>query len=242
VTADDVSQTAWAAFVVLAGGVGSRTGADMNKAYLPLAGRPMVAWSFGWAMQVSEVGAFVLVARPEDEGMVATVRATLPGLPLEVVAGGQSRHRSEHAAMEHLAPRCGGGGIEVIAVHDAARPLAGHELLLRVLQAARRHGGAVPVLPAGDVLPIEDGAWPPGAALARVQTPQAFRADGLLAAFRAAERDGFEGTDTAASVQRYHTLGIRAVPGDRGNLKVTYRPDIEAATRLLSRSRPPGGA
>jgi 2-C-methyl-D-erythritol 4-phosphate cytidylyltransferase len=66
-----------------------------------------------------------------------------------------------------------------------------------------------------------------------VQTPQAFRAGPLLASHLAAQRDGFEGTDTAACVAAYTDLPVVAVPGEASNLKVTYADDLVLAERLL---------
>jgi 2-C-methyl-D-erythritol 4-phosphate cytidylyltransferase len=77
--------------------------------------------------------------------------------------------------------------------------------------------------------------WPPGAdALVAVQTPQAFRARPLLAAYDRAREEGFVGTDTASCVQRFTDLPVRWVPGDEHNLKITYPYDLARAERLVS--------
>ena len=116
--------------------------------------------------------------------------------------GGETRHASEWQALRVLADEIDGGGLAVVAVHDAARPLADADLFERTLAAAREHGGAIPVV-AVDGVVRRDGAPLGAASLAGVQTPQAFRAADLLAAYRAADADGFTGTDTASCVERY---------------------------------------
>jgi len=70
--------------------------------------------------------------------------------------------------------------------------------------------------------------------LVRVQTPQAFRAQPLLRAYRAAAADGFEGTDTSSCIEKYTDEQVRTFPGDEANLKVTYAKDIAVAARLLT--------
>jgi 2-C-methyl-D-erythritol 4-phosphate cytidylyltransferase len=70
----------------------------------------------------------------------------------------------------------------------------------------------------------------------RVQTPQAFRAQPLLRAYRAAAAEGFEGTDTSSCIEKYTEEKVRTFPGDAGNLKVTYAQDVAVAARLLSRA------
>jgi 2-C-methyl-D-erythritol 4-phosphate cytidylyltransferase len=72
-----------------------------------------------------------------------------------------------------------------------------------------------------------------GGDLVGVQTPQAFRAVPLLAAYRSADADGFEGTDTASCLERYSpALRIAAVPSSSLNLKVTFPEDLALATAL----------
>jgi 2-C-methyl-D-erythritol 4-phosphate cytidylyltransferase len=256
-----------AALVVLAGGSGSRLGAPVNKVYLPLGGHPVLAWSLRWAAQVADVGRIVVVSRPGDDALTQEALRSLeaetaddvpwvtpwPGPqvalpPVDLVSGGPSRHASEGNGLRRLAPQIRSGEIDVVAVHDGARPLAGPGLLRQVLATARRVGGAVPGVPAAHLLEddrhpgvrTQGGAWqvrPSDAAsqrLVRVQTPQAFRARELLAAFDAADAAGFEGTDTAATAQAYGRLTVRLVPGTARNVKVTYPADLALAERLLA--------
>ena len=92
------------------------------------------------------------------------------------------------------------------------------------------HGGALPVTPLPAVLPRSERE------LVAVQTPQAFAARALLAAYRAADADGFEGTDTASCLERYAAeVTIAAVAGSARNLKVTYPEDVALADRLGQR-------
>jgi 2-C-methyl-D-erythritol 4-phosphate cytidylyltransferase len=123
------------------------------------------------------------------------------------------------------------GDVGLVAVHDAARPLAGAALLERVLEQAARCGGALPGVPATGLL-AAGGAAPAG--LVAVQTPQAFAAGPLLEAFDRAAADGVEGTDTASTVERYSAVRVRLVAGDERNLKVTYPRDLAVAAHLIA--------
>ncbi|MFC5381043.1 IspD/TarI family cytidylyltransferase [Aquipuribacter nitratireducens] len=228
------------ALVVLAAGSGRRVGAGTNKALLPLAGRPVLAWSLHRTAGATWCARTVVVARADELDEVAAVVAAAdprPG-PVDVVAGGASRHASEAAALTVLADDVAAGRVQVVVVHDAARPLADAALFDAVVGAAARSGGAVPVVARHDLVPVE-GPWDGGHPLAladvgSVQTPQAFAARPLLAAYTSAARDGFEGTDTAACVERYGGGGaVVAVPGSRRNLKVTFAGDLPVAAALL---------
>ncbi len=68
-----------------------------------------------------------------------------------------------------------------------------------------------------------------------MQTPQAFRAAVLLEAYRRADDDGFDGTDTAACLERYTQVEVVAVPGSARNLKITFPEDVALAERLGQR-------
>lgn len=234
-----------AAFVILAGGSGSRVGAEQNKVYLPLAGRPVLSWSLAWATEVLEIGPIVLVIRPQDEQQAAeaVAAAGLTGA-VRFVPGGSTRHRSEQAALDQLAEPIRAGSVQIVVIHDGARPLAGPPLLREVIRVAAADGGAVPSLP-------EQTAWPIDATgrlrppeldhtLHRVQTPQAFRAAVLLEAYAAALRSGSEGTDTSAALEGLPGLQVTSVPGHPENLKVTYVEDLLRAEALLNQTDRPG--
>ena len=120
--------------------------------------------------------------------------------------------------------------LDVVAIHDGARPLAPPALFEATIAAAREHGGAIPCVRLPGLLALDGRELPPE--LDGVQTPQAFRAADLLAAYAHAEADGFDGTDTAACWSRYTDLPVAAVPSSPRNLKITFPEDLELALRL----------
>nr|CRL73246.1 4-diphosphocytidyl-2-methyl-D-erythritol synthase [Mycolicibacterium komanii] len=220
--------------VVLAAGLGTRVGADGNKAYLLVAGRPMVAWSLETLTRVPGVGRIVLVYRRGEQDLArAIVEDELPSARVELVEGGDSRHGSELNVLRHLEPDIEAGRIDVVLIHDAARPVAGADMFARALAVARDSGGAVPALPLRDAVTTELHRPADGSPLVRVQTPQAFRAAPLLAAYRSSERHGFEGTDTSSCVEAFTDVAVQTFPGELHNIKVTYARDIATAEHLL---------
>jgi 2-C-methyl-D-erythritol 4-phosphate cytidylyltransferase len=228
-----VSAAARAAIVLLAAGSGRRVGADRNKVLLTLDGLPVLAHSVRTALDVAGVHRVVVVVRPGDRDDVAAALAPhLGSHDVWLVDGGEQRHDSEYQALRALRPDIEAGEIEVVAIHDAARPLASAALFRGVIDVATTSGAAVPALPAGR-LSHADGSLAP-AALVAVQTPQAFAARPLLSAYDSAERDGFAGTDTAACLERYADVAVRPVAGERRNLKITFAEDLRLAEELLS--------
>ena len=222
--------------VVLAAGMGTRVGADGNKAYLPLAGRSMVSWSVEAVAKCPDVTRTMLVFRRGERDLAArTLAAEIPATDVELVEGGDTRHGSEENVLRHLAPDIEAGAVDVVLIHDAARPLATTAMMTTALRTARRFGGAIPVLPVGDVLKeaADGGLSLPTATLHRVQTPQAFRAAPLLSAYRLSADGTFDGTDTSSCVQHFTDVDVRVYPGSSSNLKVTFAPDVAIAERLL---------
>ena len=220
-----------AAVVILAAGSGTRVGASVNKVLLQLIDAPLLAWSIRDTLALDDVRRVVLVVKPGETGVVSEAVAPYLGdHEVTILEGGETRHRSERNALLVLAAEIESGAIDVVAVHDGARPLAGGPLFESTIAAARKYGGAIPVVPLTGLVTTDGRVCRDS--LVGVQTPQSFRAPDLLAAHRAAAGDGFVGTDTAACIERYTDLRIAAVPSTPANLKITFAEDLTLAVRL----------
>lgn len=220
--------------VVLAGGSGSRFGAERPKQLLEIAGRTVLEHSvraFDRHPRVDEV--LVVMARD----YVAQAEDLVSGCSKVsgVIEGGASRSESTMAALSHLGDReC------LVLVHDAARPLVSERVISGCIDALAEHPAVLVAVPATDTM-VEVGAddtvrsVPERASLRRVQTPQGFRSDVLRAAYAAAAADpDFIATDDASVVFRYlpdHSVGIAA--GEERNLKITTPEDLRLAEALL---------
>ena len=221
---------------MLAAGEGRRSGHHTNKVLLPLAGRGVFTWSIESARRLETVTRTVLVIREEDRDVVTATLDREVGPPdVEVVVGGASRHASEWRALQALGPAIEAGEVDVVVIHDAARPLATTSMFASVIESAHEHGVAIPVRDQGHLTALDDGTQPPDRVVA-VQTPQAFRAEPLLEAYRLADVDGFVGTDTASCMERYTDVPVLCVPGDAGNIKITFPEDLFLAERLLAKA------
>jgi 2-C-methyl-D-erythritol 4-phosphate cytidylyltransferase len=222
--------------VVVAAGSGSRLGAGLPKAFVPLRGRPLLAYAVATAARVPHLVSLVVVAPeghtdPLEPADPLWVDVTLPPGAV-VVAGGAERTDSVGAGLAALDPGC-----EVVLVHDAARCLTPLAVFERVVAAVRGGAaGAVPGLPLVDTVKTVDvegriTGTPDRALLRAVQTPQAFEREVLLAAYRS----GLQATDDAALVERCgHPVVV--VDGDPLAFKVTTPDDLDRAERLLDRA------
>lgn len=225
-TARNTGRTA----VVLAAGSGSRLGAQANKVWLPLGGRELVTWSFRWLIETALFDRYVLVVNPLERETARVIMNRHISVPVDIVEGGSTRHESELRALEFLAPSIESKSCDLILIHDGARPLAAPSLIRRIVEQAEIDGGALPCLDTAQITGL-----PNTESLVRVQTPQVFRAQPLLDAYRASARDGFEGSDTAMCMEKYQPgIAVTAVRGSASNLKVTYPQDLVMAEHILA--------
>ena len=219
------------ASIVLAAGSGTRFGHDINKVWLPLSGRHIISRSLTNAAANFTDARIIVVINPDDENFARKALAddAMPS-SIEIVYGGASRHESEFNALQHLKPAIAAGEIDIVLIHDGARPLATPELFTAIAENAAQHGGAIPTI----ALDSHEMDMVREETVARVQTPQGFRAKPLLEAYENAAADGFTGTDTAACMEKYFPeVKIFAVPGDVLNFKITYPQDLAIAELLI---------
>jgi 2-C-methyl-D-erythritol 4-phosphate cytidylyltransferase len=225
------------ACIVLAAGSGERLGPGTPKAFVSLAGRPMLWFSLRAVGEAGGLDSVILVVPEgrESEGREVVANALRSwSLSVLVVPGGETRQASVRCGIEALPP-----DVTEVLCHDAARPLATPELFRRVVTALRPVDteGVVPVVPSPDTVKriredrvVETLA--PREELALAQTPQGFEVSALLAAHRDAPAIGTGATDDAMLLER---AGYRvvAVPGERSNLKITTAEDLLQAELMI---------
>lgn len=214
---------------VPAAGQGRRMG-GRRKAWLELAGRPILARSLEPFLERSDVVAVAVALSPDD---AAAPPDWLPALDprITVVAGGETRAASVARAVGALP-----ADLDVILVHDAARPLLPAAVIDRVVEGAREGDGAVAGMPAVDTFKRVDGDdhivdTPPRAGLWHAQTPQGFPAALLrraLAELAEHPELGARATDDASLVEAVGGR-VRMVRGASRNLKVTRPDDLPLA-------------
>lgn len=226
------------AVVILAGGSSTRLGSGQNKVYAALGERTVLELSLATCTTVTGVSTIVVVAREDEHGMAARIAGrAAPGRSVELATGGATRLESELAGLEAIRSAVVGGDIDIVAIHDGARPFATAALFEEVVAAARAVGGGVPgtakrepafALGDGSVTRLEPGT------VVAVQTPQAFRAVPLLTAYDRAAAAGFDAVDTAQTIEEYGELEIAVVAGDERNLKITFESDLAHARSMAS--------
>jgi 2-C-methyl-D-erythritol 4-phosphate cytidylyltransferase len=216
--------------LIVAAGRGERLGTGRPKALVPLCGRPMLEWSV-LALRAVPAVSEIVIALPADE-LAAAPDGTIG------VAGGVQRSHSVRNALA----ACGGGGGDLVIVHDAARPLVTPELFNQALLELERHQDVDAVIAAVPVADTIKEVGDDGATVSRtltrgrlwaVQTPQVFRRAALERALDADDDELARATDDAWLVERAGGV-VRVLGADPGNIKITTRQDLRVAELILS--------
>jgi 2-C-methyl-D-erythritol 4-phosphate cytidylyltransferase len=219
-------------------------GGGRNKVFRQVLGKPILAWTLELFEHEPEVQKVVLVGAPTEleEFRAEILRPYGLTKVRELVPGGPTRHASERAGVEALAPEIESGLVELVLVHDGVRPFAEPAQVRRTMALARAEGAAlVAVRVRGLVLagPLETLEGQPDGELWAAQTPQGFRGRLLLEAHRRAAAEGFEGTDTSSVVELAGDP-VQVVEGSYDNLKITTAGDLVLAEEI-ARRRQTGG-
>ena len=209
------------AAVIVAAGQGLRAGQQVPKQFAIWRGKPVSRHSV--EALLNQGAERIVVAIPQGADDLAA--AALSGLDrVETVIGGATRQASVRRALDRLADR----PPENVLIHDAARPDLPQEVTDRLIAALEEHSGAIPVLPVVDSLAVDRDGIMDGTAdretLRRVQTPQAFRFDAILAAHHGWEGKPLAGDD--AQVLRAAGQDVALVRGHERLAKLTFAEDF----------------
>ena len=224
------------AVLIAAGGRGVRFGSDQPKQFLPVAGVPMLLRAIRPFARHPRVAQIVVALPGAHASAPPPWLAEVVGERLTLTAGGATRADSVLAALQAVS-----APVEVVLVHDAARPFVTLDTIDAVIDAVRSDTAVVPGVPvtdtlkrvAGDDLDVTETV--DRSALWRAHTPQGFPRDMLAGAFAdATPEQRAQYTDEASLVE---ALGhkVRMVPDRAGNLKITTEDDLTLAEFLASR-------
>lgn len=220
--------------LIAAAGSGRRMGAAGNKLLLPLAGRPVLAWSLEAVLACPAITWVGIVGQPIDrEPIEALVAAAAPALPVVWIDGGDTRQESVSRGLAGLPPEA-----TAVLIHDGARCLVEPELIARCAAAVIAGAAVIAATPVTDTIKrVEaDGTivdTPDRSVLWGAQTPQGFPVEQLRQAHARAEAAGWSVTDDASLFER---LGwpVRVIEAPPANIKLTTPFDLVVAQAVLA--------
>jgi 2-C-methyl-D-erythritol 4-phosphate cytidylyltransferase len=221
--------------LIAAAGSGRRMGADRNKLLLPLAGRPLIAWTLDAAMEAEQISWIGLVGQEVDRDEIVSLLDNVQK-PVVWIQGGSTRQESVLRGLDALPAQA-----NHVLIHDGARCLAEPDLFDRCAVALEQGGALIAATPVTDTIKKVNGdgqilETPLRAELWAAQTPQGFAVDQLRQAHAEALKKGWTVTDDASLYER---LGwpVRVLDAGPSNIKVTTPFDLTVAEAVLALRR-----
>jgi 2-C-methyl-D-erythritol 4-phosphate cytidylyltransferase len=218
--------------VIAAGGSGDRFGGDTPKQFLDLEGEAVVIRALRPFLGESRLK-MIAVAVPAKwmHWMGGQVESQGLSEIVKIVPGGAHRGASVFAGLKVVQDT------DVVHIHDAVRPFASKKTLKEAAQKAWEYGGAVVAVRVKDSLKKEsDGLivstidreriW-------RAQTPQTFRTNVILKAYKIALNSGFQGSDDAILLEKFTGIKVKLIPGTEMNFKITTEDDFQLARAII---------
>jgi 2-C-methyl-D-erythritol 4-phosphate cytidylyltransferase len=223
------------AAIIPAAGRGTRMSSPTSKQFLLLAGRPVLAHTLAAFEAADSIDMVIVVGMAKDlkDCREQVVDAYGFKKVIAYVIGGRHRQDSVNNALKKVP-----ADVEVIVVHDGARPLATPDLINRAVAETKHWPAVVVGTPVKDTIKrvtaseVVDYTFDRGEMWA-IQTPQAFRAEVLIQAHRVAKQARFYGTDDATLVEKINHP-VRVIPGPEENIKITTPIDMVIAAAVLA--------
>ena len=218
--------------VIVAAGKSERMGAKDDKAFLSLGTRPVIAYSLLAFEKCHDIDGIILVCR-KDRMESARAMASMFGCSklVRVVAGGSKRQVSVANGLAAL-----GDDVDVVAVHDGARPCVTPELISDTIKSAKRYGSGVAAVKVTDTVKHVESGLTVSKTVDRtklwaVQTPQTFKRKVLEQAFEKVKKKKATVTDEASAVEL--VAKVHLVSAHVSNIKITTADDLALAAALL---------
>jgi 2-C-methyl-D-erythritol 4-phosphate cytidylyltransferase len=220
--------------VIPAAGMGTRMEHDMNKIFIIMENRPILAHTLEAFQKCDEVDEIVVVAKEEELlYMQAEFQLEYPFSKVRtVVAGGETRQDSVFNGLMSVDPAC-----DIVLIHDGARPFVNQRLILDSIKGVIEYGACVVGVPVKDTIKVIDPErkiryTPQRKSLWTVQTPQSFVYEFIVDAHLRAQDEEIKATDDSSLVEQ---LGyqVHMVMGNYDNIKITTPEDLKFAKAIL---------
>lgn len=221
------------AAVIPAAGQGRRMNAPINKQYLTLNGKPILAHTLE-VFEKSELIYEIILVVNENEFKICRHQVLKPNhfSKVKLVKGGQTRQESVYQGLKAVSAQA-----DLVMIHDGARPLLQEAVIFQSILKTMEYGAATVGVPAKNTIKMIDEkgmviSTPQRESLVEIQTPQTFKADLIRQAHEKALADGFVGTDDASLVEAL-PHPVKIVTGHYTNLKITTPEDLIIAESIL---------
>ncbi|GKZ04117.1 MULTISPECIES: 2-C-methyl-D-erythritol 4-phosphate cytidylyltransferase [Paraclostridium] len=219
--------------VIVAAGTGSRMKKDINKQFIKLKNKEIVAHTIEKFYNSENIDDIVVVIREdEEEYFNKNIKEKYGFTNIKVAHGGNERQDSVFNGIKMLKKEC-----DVVLIHDGARPFVTDDIIKRSINKANEHNAIVVGVKVKDTIKVvsDNGNivdTPNRSYLWAVQTPQVFKYDIITKAYEDAYNNNYYGTDDAMLVERIG-YNVKMIEGSYNNIKITTQEDLEFGEQIL---------
>ncbi len=219
--------------VIVAAGTGSRMKKDINKQFIKLKNKEIVAYTIEKFYNSENIDDIVVVIREdEEEYFNKNIKEKYGFTNIKVAHGGNERQDSVFNGIKMLKKEC-----DVVLIHDGARPFVTDDIIKRSINKANEHNAIVVGVKVKDTIKVvsDNGNivdTPNRSYLWAVQTPQVFKYDIITKAYEDAYNNNYYGTDDAMLVERIG-YNVKMIEGSYNNIKITTQEDLEFGEQIL---------
>lgn len=219
--------------VIVAAGTGSRMNMGINKQFIKLEEKEIIAYTIEKFYNNSNIEDIVVVVKEdESEFFKKEILDKYNFKNIKIAYGGKERQDSVYNGLKSLDEKC-----DVVLIHDGARPFVSDKIIDNCIEEVKEHKAIVVGVPVKDTIKVIDNDknivdTPNRSVLWAVQTPQTFDYNILLDAYKDAFKSGFYGTDDAMLVERIG-YKVKMVEGSYNNIKITTKEDLSVGSQIL---------
>lgn len=219
--------------VIVAAGTGSRMNMGINKQFIKLEEKEIIAYTIEKFYNNSNIEDIVVVVKEdESEFFKKEILDKYNFKNIKIAYGGKERQDSVYNGLKSLDKKC-----DIVLIHDGARPFVSDKIIYNCIEEVKEHKAIVVGVPVKDTIKVIDNDknivdTPNRSVLWAVQTPQTFDYNILIDAYKDAFKSGFYGTDDAMLVERIG-YKVKMVEGSYNNIKITTKEDLSVGSQIL---------
>ena len=219
--------------VIVAAGTGSRMNMGINKQFIKLKGKEIIAYTIEKFYNNSNIEDIVVVVKEDESEFFKTeILDKYNFKNVKIAYGGKERQDSVYNGLKLLDEKC-----DVVLIHDGARPFVSDKIIDKSIEEAKEHKAIVVGVPVKDTIKVIDNDknivdTPNRSVLWAVQTPQTFDYNILIDAYKDAFKNKFYGTDDAMLVERIG-YKVKMLEGSYNNIKITTQEDLNIGSQIL---------
>ena len=219
--------------VIVSAGRGNRMKCDINKQFLKIGGKEVIAHTIEKFYNNKNIGEIIIVVREDEKEFLQENIINKYGyINLKIAFGGKERQDSVYNGLQEVDKNC-----SIVLIHDGARPFVTNEIIEQSIECAQKYNCAIVGIPVKDTIKIVNENndvcnTPDRNTLWSIQTPQVFEYSLIMKAHEKAKDDKYYGTDDSMLIE-YLGYNVKVVEGSYDNIKITTPEDLKVAEEIL---------